>query len=89
MVSNAGRKISTLSIDSVDASHSGIYTCVAENKAGKTSFSAKLNVNGKNLRRNNAVDFQFFTSFIPFFLHHLAYFQFRPKSCRLILETNQ
>uniref|UniRef100_A0AAR5PN10 Down syndrome cell adhesion molecule-like protein Dscam2 n=1 Tax=Dendroctonus ponderosae TaxID=77166 RepID=A0AAR5PN10_DENPD len=45
MVSNAGRKISTLSIDSVDASHSGTYTCVAENKAGKTSFSAKLNVN--------------------------------------------
>ncbi|KAL1498145.1 hypothetical protein ABEB36_008993 [Hypothenemus hampei] len=45
MISNAGKKISTVSIDSVDESHVGTYTCVAENRAGRTSYSAILNVN--------------------------------------------
>lgn len=46
LVSNAGKKISTLSIDSVQAEHAGTYTCVAENRAGKFSYSAELLVNG-------------------------------------------
>ncbi|XP_068899413.1 cell adhesion molecule Dscam1 isoform X9 [Tenebrio molitor] len=45
LVSNAGKKISTLSIDSVQAEHAGTYTCVAENRAGKFSYSAELLVN--------------------------------------------
>ncbi|KAG5890611.1 hypothetical protein JTB14_005121 [Gonioctena quinquepunctata] len=45
MITNAGKKISTLSIDSVGAEHSGTYTCTAQNAAGKSSYSAVLNVN--------------------------------------------
>lgn len=49
MITKAGKKISTVSIDSVDESHTGTYTCLAENKAGMTRFSAVLNVNGNSL----------------------------------------
>lgn len=48
LITKAGKKISTLSIDSVQEVHSGIYTCVAENQAGQSSFSADLHVNGTN-----------------------------------------
>lgn len=41
-----GKRISNLNIDSVKAEHAGVYTCVAQNLAGKTSYSAHLNVNG-------------------------------------------
>lgn len=40
------KRVSQLSIDSVSAEHAGEYTCLAKNKAGITSFSALLNVNG-------------------------------------------
>lgn len=46
MVSKVGKKISTLSIDSVQAEHSGVYTCLAANRAGDAFYSAKLHVNG-------------------------------------------
>lgn len=46
LVSNVGKKISTLSIDSVKAEHAGSYTCIAENRAGRTSYSSELFVNG-------------------------------------------
>lgn len=42
------RKISTLSIDSVQAQHAGEYTCVAKNLAGFTSHSTTLYVNGSS-----------------------------------------
>jgi hypothetical protein len=45
-ISKIGRKISSLSIESVHASHVGEYTCVAKNAAGATNFSAFLLVNG-------------------------------------------
>ncbi|XP_044270324.1 Down syndrome cell adhesion molecule-like protein Dscam2 isoform X46 [Tribolium madens] len=45
LVSTAGRKISTLSIDLVQAQHAGTYTCLAQNRAGTTSYSADLLVN--------------------------------------------
>lgn len=40
------RKNSILSIESVAARHAGEYTCSASNKAGATSHSATLAVNG-------------------------------------------
>lgn len=45
-ISKMGNKITMLAIDSVTDQHSGTYTCLAENKAGIASYSAKLNVNG-------------------------------------------
>lgn len=42
-----GKRISSLSIDSVDASHAGIYTCQAKNKAGTANYTADLAVNGR------------------------------------------
>ena len=42
-----GRQTSLLSIESVDYTHSGVYTCRAENPAGVTAYSAELLVNGK------------------------------------------
>lgn len=35
-----------LSIESVDAVHTGEYMCIAENVAGEASYSTTLNVNG-------------------------------------------
>lgn len=41
-------RISQLTIDSVTAFHRGVYKCVAENKAGRSEYSADLRVNGTN-----------------------------------------
>lgn len=48
ILSRSGRKISMLSIDSIEATHRGNYTCVAKNVAGEASHSALLHVNGTN-----------------------------------------
>lgn len=40
------KRFSTLNIDSVQAEHAGLFTCIASNRAGETSYSAVLNVNG-------------------------------------------
>lgn len=45
-VMRMNKKISTLSIDSVEAEHAGWYTCVVQNIAGTAIHSAKLNVIG-------------------------------------------
>lgn len=45
-VSRVNKKISTLSIDFVQAEHSGAYTCLARNLAGTASYTAYLRVNG-------------------------------------------
>lgn len=44
-----GKRISHLLIDSVSGKHAGNYTCIAENKAGKTQFSSELIVNGLSI----------------------------------------
>lgn len=46
LVTRAGLKISAISIDSANARHCGNYTCFAKNRAGITSYSAQLLVNG-------------------------------------------
>lgn len=46
MVAPYGKKSSILSIDSVDQSHIGNYTCIAHNSAGTAYFSAELFVKG-------------------------------------------
>lgn len=42
----ANKRISTITIESVGADHSGEYTCTASNRAGMSTYSATLNVNG-------------------------------------------
>ena len=46
MTSNLGTKTSFLMINSVSHEHRGSYTCLANNKAGSSSSTAELNVNG-------------------------------------------
>ena len=48
-VAKNGKKLSVLNIDSVAAHHAGEYTCIASNKAGSTSRSAILSVNGTKI----------------------------------------
>lgn len=45
-VTRIGHKSSSLSIDSVDSIHTGIYTCSATNQAGYANYSSQLAVNG-------------------------------------------
>lgn len=40
------KRISQLSIDSVQAEHAGEFTCVAKNRAGMATYSTILHVNG-------------------------------------------
>lgn len=42
------KRVSQLSIDDVQAHHSGEYSCIASNRAGNVTFSALLRVNGDN-----------------------------------------
>ncbi|KAG5309252.1 DSCL protein, partial [Acromyrmex insinuator] len=45
IVSDTGKRVKQLIIESVAARHAGEYTCVASNAAGSTSYSTMLNVN--------------------------------------------
>jgi len=47
-----GDVISHVNISSVKPDDGGEYECVAENRAGRTSHSARLNVYGKSLQLN-------------------------------------
>lgn len=46
VVASTNKKNSVLTIESVAARHAGEYTCSASNRAGATSHSAQLTVNG-------------------------------------------
>lgn len=46
IISKVGTRTSVVTIDSVNDEHRGMYTCIAENKAGLARASTKLNVNG-------------------------------------------
>ncbi len=59
-----GSRSSVLNIDSVEADHSGNYTCIARNAAAVRNFTATLNVYGRNREKKN--QFLFFSlSFNP------------------------
>ncbi|KAF4517358.1 hypothetical protein B566_EDAN018819 [Ephemera danica] len=45
IISKTGTRLSSLSIESVKAEHSGAYTCVARNAAGAANFTSYLHVN--------------------------------------------
>ncbi|KAL3270307.1 hypothetical protein HHI36_009358, partial [Cryptolaemus montrouzieri] len=49
LVSMVGKKVSTLTIESVQDKHAGTFTCLAENKAGAAEYSVYLHVNGSTL----------------------------------------
>ena len=53
LISRTSKKISVLSIESVNARNRGNYTCHARNKAGETSVSTQLSINGDSSRKNN------------------------------------
>ena len=46
LIAKLGKRVSALTIDSVDAKHVGNYTCVASNKAGIVNYTAQLIING-------------------------------------------
>lgn len=46
VTSHPRKRISSLTVDSVQAEHNGRYTCSASNAAGSANFTAHLNVNG-------------------------------------------
>lgn len=48
-VDSTRKRVSQLNIDSVSAEHAGQYSCLAKNRAGSTTFSATLNVNGTSM----------------------------------------
>lgn len=45
-ISRMNARSSTLSIDSLDAVHRGLYKCLARNEAGHTEHLSQLQVNG-------------------------------------------
>ena len=57
-----GSKSSIMQIDSVDASHSGNYTCLAKNSAGQTSYTAQLTVVGISLSDKKKIPMILFSS---------------------------
>lgn len=50
---SSGKRHSMLAIDSVAARHTGEYTCTASNRAGATSHTAVLAVNGTPTSRSS------------------------------------
>jgi hypothetical protein len=66
-VIRVNKKISTLSIESVQAEHIGEYTCLAKNRAGATTYSTFLHVNGIYPRTDfNPVQFLVPPQILPF-----------------------
>lgn len=45
-IGSFGKKTSVVGIETIKENHAGNYTCVAQNRAGFTSFSAELIVKG-------------------------------------------
>lgn len=52
-VMKMNQRTSSLSINSVEAIHRGIFKCIVSNKAGSTEHSAELRVNGLCRKEDN------------------------------------
>lgn len=50
IIAKMAKRISSLSIESAYDFHIGNYTCIAKNKAGETSHTASLKINGEFVR---------------------------------------
>lgn len=48
-IGSFGKKTSVISIDSVEEHHAGNYTCIAQNRAGVSTYTTELTVNGTYL----------------------------------------
>lgn len=46
LIERRGQRIHSLMIDAIEAKHTGTYTCMAANSAGRAEHSANLVVNG-------------------------------------------
>lgn len=86
MVTKAGNKVSTLTIESVRDVHSGTYTCVAQNKAGVARYSANLNVNG--IFTHCTLTFELFTFLPPFFPQSIQFWDTR-HSFNIIINNKK
>jgi Immunoglobulin domain len=49
LIEKRGGRVSTLFIEAVTARHIGVYTCVAENRAGVSEQTSDLKVNGLSM----------------------------------------
>lgn len=45
-ITKNGHKMSLLNIEALKHHHRGVYTCWAKNKAGASSYSDRLSING-------------------------------------------
>lgn len=70
------KRSSQLSIESVSSEHAGEYTCIANNSAGYSSYTAVLNVNGTLIK-------SLICYFLVYFL--LFYFQYCKLSILILI----
>lgn len=74
IVSDTGKRVKQLIIESVAARHAGEYTCVASNAAGSVSHSAILDVNGTPFDKSMAaIRISVFSHLSSEFIPHLIY----------------
>lgn len=74
IVSDTGKRVKQLTIESVAARHAGEYTCVASNAAGSVSHSAILDVNGTPFNESmTEIRISVFSYLSSKFIPHLIY----------------
>lgn len=71
-ITKIGSKSSIMQIDSVDASHSGNYTCTARNSAGQASYTAQLTVVGIIHEHDKQIHLFISSLFCPVFFSLLS-----------------
>lgn len=66
-ISKNGQKMSLLNIEALKHHHRGTYTCWAQNRAGTSSHSVKLSINGYY---NFSIVFQYLSRILQFEYFH-------------------
>lgn len=85
-VGSFGKKTSFLGIDALSEEHAGNYTCIAENRAGVSSYTANLIVKGISTAFSNNYSFGFYL--FPVSFNTLQYYQncyLSPSAKKLLL----